>query len=346
MSAVTDAAGNVAFSDHVVLTDHMRDGALSGLRRPDRQEWPAGRRQRRARGRHHGDRAPDRLQPLQDLQPAGPAHAGLAGEAERVVYDQVKHRIHFTDATLDLFGVPDPLHARSVGARSHREICQRPAGAGYRQFHQDRLFRPHSLLFRAVAHQRSDGGAANLQPRAASWWRREYRARWDNGGMWLQGSLAYNPNGGLGGNTGSQVYDHLFGSGRFALDMAGRTIWRAGFDTELTNNSAYMRFYDISYLDRLVNDLFIENVTGRSRFALTGYYFQGLRATDVQGRFPMSCRSWNTPIIPTGKVAGGRSASTSTASRCARQRPRQPAPHHRTELAAAAWCSAAASSGP
>ena len=45
MSASTDAKGNVAFADHVVLTDHMRDGALEGLRRADRQDRPAGRRQ-------------------------------------------------------------------------------------------------------------------------------------------------------------------------------------------------------------------------------------------------------------------------------------------------------------
>ena len=27
-------------------------------------------------------------------------------KSERVVYDQVKHRIHFTDATVDVLGVP------------------------------------------------------------------------------------------------------------------------------------------------------------------------------------------------------------------------------------------------
>ena len=66
----------------------------------------------------------------------------------------------------------------------------------------------------------------------------EYRQRWNNSGMWLQGSAAYNPNGGLGGPPGAQEYDHLFGSGRFALD----DTWRTGFDAQLTNNSGYMRF--------------------------------------------------------------------------------------------------------
>jgi len=40
----------------------------------------------------------------------------------------------------------------------------------------------------------------------------EYRARWNNGGLWFQGSGTYNPNGGLGGSTGAQTYGHLFGS--------------------------------------------------------------------------------------------------------------------------------------
>jgi LPS-assembly protein len=136
----------------------------------------------------------------------------------------------------------------------------------------------------------------------------EYRARWNNSGLWLQGSVAYNPTGGLGGNDGAQVYDHLFGSGRFALDngWANNDGWRVGFDTQLTNNSAYMRFYDISYLDRLVNDLFIENVTGRSRFSLSSYYFQGLRAADAQSLIPYVLPRLDYTFIPTSKVAGGR----------------------------------------
>ena len=49
--------------------------------------------------------------------------------------------------------------------------------------------------------------------------------------------------------------------------------------------------YDISQLDRLVNDLFVEDITGRSRFAVTGYFFQGLRATDnSRALFPSCCR--------------------------------------------------------
>ena len=129
------------------------------------------------------------------------------------------------------------------------------------------------------------------------------RQRWDDSGLWFQGSAAYNSNGGLDGPAGKpQEYDHLFGSGRIMLT----DTWRMGFDTQLTNNNAYMRYYDISYLDRLVNDIFLENDFGRSRFVVTGYYFQGLRSTDSQSTIPYVLPQFEFNYIPLTDVLGGQ----------------------------------------
>jgi len=57
---MTDTKGNVAFSDHVVLTDHMRDGVLQGWR-PDRPDRAHGGKKRGAHQRRHRDRASHRL---------------------------------------------------------------------------------------------------------------------------------------------------------------------------------------------------------------------------------------------------------------------------------------------
>jgi LPS-assembly protein len=130
----------------------------------------------------------------------------------------------------------------------------------------------------------------------------EYRARWNNGGLWLQGSAAYSAQGGLGGSPGAQEYGHLFGAGRIALS----DHWRTGFDVQTTTNNAYMRYYDISYLDRLVNDLFVENMSGRSRFNLAGYYFQGLRSTDQQRLIPYVLPNLDFSYIPLSNIAGGQ----------------------------------------
>jgi len=299
--SVTDTAGNVAFSDHVVLTDHMRDGALSGF---GALIGKNGRLAAASAERVGGTMVIAHstvYSPCKICNQPGQRTPLWRVKAEKVVYDQVKHRIHFTDATVDLFGVPilytpvlsapDPTVRYASGLLAPEVGNSTKIGYYLRAPYYIALSPTNDLT---VAPQISTKGGELVET--------EYRARWNNSGMWLQGSLAYNPDGGLGGTGGAQVYDHLFGSGRFAV--GGN--WRAGFDTELTNNTAYMRFYDISYLDRLVNDLFIENQTGRSRFALTGYYFQGLRASDVQGMIPYVLPQLDYSYIPTGKVAGGR----------------------------------------
>jgi LPS-assembly protein len=129
----------------------------------------------------------------------------------------------------------------------------------------------------------------------------EYRQRWNNGGMWFQGSGAYNPDGSLSGTPGAQTYGHIFGSVRDNIN----DIWRTGADVQMTSNSGYMRFYDISFLDRLTNDLFLEATPGRSRFSISSYYFQGLRSTDVTARIPFVLPRLEMSYIPVHKLVGG-----------------------------------------
>ena len=304
---VTDAAGNVVFSNHVVLTDHMRDGVLSGF---GALIGKNGRLAAASAQRVGGTMVIARqtvYSPCKICNQPGQRTPVWRVKAERVVYDQVKHRIHFTDATLDLFGIPilytpvlsepDPTVKYASGLLAPDIGNSTKIGYFARIPYYIAISPTNDLT---IAPQFSTEGGDLVEG--------EYRARWNNSGMWLQGSLAYNGKGALGGSAGPQYYDHLFGSGRFALDngWANDNGWRAGFDAEMTNNSAYMRFYDISYLDRLVNDLFIEEESGRSRFALTGYYFQGLRATDRQSAIPYVLPQLDYTFIPDGKVGGGR----------------------------------------
>lgn len=299
--SLMDPSGNVAFANHVVLTDHMRDGALSGfgalIGKNGRLAAASARRvNQRFVIANHAVYSPCKI-----CNRPGNRTPLWQVKSERVVYDQVNHRIHFTDASLDLFGVPvlytpfltepDPTVKYASGFLAPDMGNSTKIGY-FARFPFYIALSPSNDL--TLAPQFSTDGGELMQT--------EYRARWNNSGMWLQGSVAYNGNGKLGGTRGAQFYDHLFGSGRFALNSQ----WRLGFDTQLTNNSAYMRYYDISYRDRLVNDLFVESTSGRSRFALTGYYFQGLRASDVQGLIPYVLPELDYSFIPTSRVAGGR----------------------------------------
>ena len=298
--SMVDAKGNVAFADHVVLTDHMREGALSGF---GALIGKTGRLSARNAERVNGTTVIAHrtvYSPCKICNQPGQRTPLWRVRAERVVYDQDKHMVRFKSATIEVQGVPMAwVPAFSVAdptVRYASGLLTPEVGNSTKIGYFTRL-----PIYVAISPSQDMTVAPMFSTKGGEVLEMEYRARGNNGGLWFQGSGAYNPDGGLGGSPGAQTYGHIFGSGRqgFSDD------WRVGFDVQATSNSGYMRFYDISYLDRLVNDLFLEDTPGRSRFALTSYYFQGLRSTDVTSRIPFILPKLEFSFIPVHKVAGG-----------------------------------------
>ncbi len=298
--AITDTRGNVAFADHVVLTDRMRNGALSGFGALiGKTGRLAAKNAERVGGTtviaHHTVYSPCKI-----CQQQGQRTPLWQVKAERVVYDQTKHKVRFRNAIIEIKGVPvawlpsvsmsDPTVRYSSG------LLTPEVGTSTKIGYFTRL-----PVYIALSPSQDMTVAPMISTKGGEVLEIEYRQRWNNGGFWLQGSGAYNPDGGLAGSPGPQTYGHIFGSGRQLLG----DNWRAGFDVQATSNSAYMRFYDISFLDRLTNDLFVEATPGRSRFALTSYWYEGLRSTDIQSRIPFVLPRLEYSYIPVDKVAGG-----------------------------------------
>ena len=300
--SITDEHGNVAFADHVELSDHMRDGALSGF---GALIGKSGRLAARGAQRIGGTTVIARsavYSPCKICNQPGQRTPLWRVKAERIVYDQVKHKVRFKNASLEAFGVPvlyspylslpDPTVRYATG------FLTPDLGNSTKFGYFARL--PFYLSLSPSRDMTITPMISSLGGNALEG---EYRQRWDRSGMWLQASIAYKSDGGLGGSKpGAQFYDHIFGSGRF--DLGGN--WHSGFDLQLTNNDAYMRFYDISFLDRLTSSAFVENLFGRSRLALTGYFFQGLRATDATSVIPVAAPLLEYSFIPTRDVAGGQ----------------------------------------
>ena len=298
--SIMDSKGNVAFADHVILTDRMRNGALSGF---GALLGKTGRLAARSAERVNGNTVIAHgtvYSPCKICQQQGQRTPLWQVKAERVVYDQVKHKVHFRNATVEVKGVPvawlptvsmvDPTVRYASG------LLTPEVGNSTKIGYFTRL-----PVYIALSSSQDMTVAPMISTLGGEVLEMEYRQRWNNGGFWLQGSGAYNPDGGLAGSPGPQTYGHIFGSGRQQLTED----WRAGFDVQATSNSAYMRFYDISFLDRLTNDLFLEATPGRTRFALTSYWFQGLRSTDLQSRIPYVLPKLEFSYIPVDKVAGG-----------------------------------------
>ena len=280
--SVTDEKGNVAFADHVTLHDKMREGALksfAALIGKNGRLVAASATRRQGRFTEAFDAA---YTPCKICNQPGQRTPVWRVQADHVIYDQVKHRIIFKGATLEFFDVPvfytpyltqpDPSVRYASGILTPDFGSSTSIGYFLRVPIYVALSPTNDATITPIASTRGGGVLAG-----------EYRERWQHGGMWLQGSVAYNPNGGIT-QTQHQWYASLFGAGRIAVS----DNWSAGYDAQLTTNDTYLKRYDFSQADRLVNDLYIEGMGARTRFAVTGYFFQGLRATDNSRIIPLA----------------------------------------------------------
>jgi LPS-assembly protein len=298
--SLLDEKGDVAFADHVILSDQMRDGTLSSF------SALIGKSGRLAAA--DARRVVGRYTVAHDIMYSSCKICAQPGQrtplwrvhADRVVYDQEAHRLYFHDATIDFFGVPllyTPYLSEPDPSVRHATGILRPT-----------LGHSTSIGYFAsvpVYIALSDSNDATISPLISTGGGEllegEYRQRWDDGGTWLQASVANNPYGGFSRKQ-NQTYAHAFGSLRYPLDPT----WRVGADVQYSSNDTYLKLYDISWLDRLTNDLFIDGESGRSRFALTGYFFEGLRPTDHSDQFPWIMPLFQYSLIPQDKVLGGQ----------------------------------------
>lgn len=298
--SVTDEKGNTAFASHVVLTDKMRDGALrnfAALIGKNGRMVAASATRTQGRFTEAFDAS---YTPCKICNKPGQRTPVWKVRAAHVVYDQVKHRIIFRDAALEFFDVPvfytPYLQEPDPSVRYASGILTPDLGSSTNIGYFLKL-----PVYIAMSQSEDATITPLVSTRGGAVLSGEYRQRFQNGGMWLQGSVADNPNGGLTQDK-NEFYASLFGSGR--IPIGGN--WRTGFDLQLTSNDTYLKRYDFSQLDRLVNDLFIEGTGGRTRFAVTGYFFQGLRASDNSDIIPFALPLVEFSYSPTHKILGGQ----------------------------------------
>jgi LPS-assembly protein len=226
-----------------------------------------------------------------------PVWAVKAGHA---IYDQPAHRMFFTDATVDIFGIPvfytpffthgDPTVRRASGLLMPQIGDSSTLG-----------FYTRLPVYISLNDSQDFTIAPFLTSRMGDEVEGEYRQRWNDGGFWVQTSIADNPHGGILDNQ-HQIYSSFFSSGLIQLD----DTWHAGMDVQLTSNETYLELFKISQAQRLQNDLYVEGISDRSRFEISGYFFQGLLATDNNKQFPVVLPLVEYTYEPLDDVLGGQ----------------------------------------
>ncbi len=298
--SLTEENGNVAFADEVELTGDLREGALRGfaaligengrLAAVSSERWDG--RYTEALG------ATFTSCQLCEDDPSRPPVWQI--KATRVVHDEIEKELVFENATLEFLGVPifyAPVFAQADPTVRHKSGLLLPTVGTS----------TYLGTFARIPYYFSLGPSRDLtlEPYfttgAGFVMGGEFRQRFERGGFWLQGSLGSDPDSATGPGK-SDIVGHLFGSGRFFFENE----WRTGFDLEVTSNDTYLYRYDISYIDRLTSDFFVDQMTGRNRFAATAYYFQGLREGDSQGALPLVLPFLEYTYIPEDRIYGGR----------------------------------------
>jgi LPS-assembly protein len=295
-----DDKGNVAFSNHVTMTDKMRDGALEGFQALIGKTGRLAATKAYRAGARFTTAYRTAYTPCKICDKPGQRTPVWQIKSYRVVYDQLKHRIKFHDSTIDFMGVPvlytpymsqaDPTVRYASGLLTPDIGTSSIIG---------------TFIKLPVYIALSPSNDATISPlvstRGGEVLEGEYRERWMDGGFWLQGATGFNPDGGGSGHQ-DQFYGDLFGSGRIPVT----NHWDTGFDVQLTSDTTFLKRYDISQLDRLTSDVFVEGEDGRSRFAMTGYFFQGLRTTDDNRQFPVPLPLIEYTYIPEDHLLGGQ----------------------------------------
>lgn len=286
--------GDVVFSNHAVLSNQMHDGVLDSFKA---LIGKSGRLVAGGANKHNdivsatnGAYTPCKLcdgkpVPTWDVK------------ADRIVFDKEKHRIYYRNATVEVFGIPvlySPILSHADPSVKHQSGLLRPSG-GTSSTLGTFVRLPYYIAI-------SDSEDATIEPMITSQAGQlglfEYRKRFDDGGMWLQPSVAYS-------ETTGERYWHssLFGYGRIPVTPT----WRVGYDAALSSDQSYLKRYNISQEDTLDNDIFVEGLSGRSRFALSGYYFQDLREGRVEQKIiPIVLPNFEYSFIPRATTLGGQ----------------------------------------
>ena len=302
-ATLREANGTTLSGSRIEVTDDMRDGIIESL-----NVVVAGRGRLAAAKATRTDGSVLTLEkavyttckPCKDNPDRAPT---WQIKAFRIVYNQEKARVEYEDAFFEVFGVPivylpyfshsDPEAPRQSGFLVPNVGHSTDIGYFLEVPYYFALDPSYDLLLSPM-YTESDGPLLKT----------EWRQRTETGSYYLQASGRYGrPRDRFGAEIGDDTFQgHVFGQGRFSID----DVWQWGYNAQLTSNDTYLKRYDISSLDRLENNLFIEGIDGRSYAAVNSWYFQGLREDDDPGQTPLVLPLAEIEYVPDETVLGGR----------------------------------------
>ncbi len=278
---VSEQDGTTYFADDVELTQDMKDGFVQGLQilLADGSRFTAEEGTRTGGTVLTLKRATyTPCEPCKEDPSRPPLWQLRAAEVE---HDEAEKRISYNNAWFELAGVPlfyTPYFSHPDGSEKQKSGLLLPRagysselGASYQQEYYWAVAPDQDLTLGTIV-------ATNANPVGLA----EYRRRFDNGHLQLNGSATYSDRqDSVGGETVTiedEARGHLFGEGLWDINDK----WRSGFDIAVASDDQYLRQYDIDSDDVLENQLYVERFSGRDYLVGRMMAFQDVRVSTRQ----------------------------------------------------------------
>lgn len=286
---VTDPEGNIAYGDRFDVTDTLQDGTVQNML----LVLQSGGRLAAVNG--------ERVNGVYRLHKA--AYTGCAVEdhegcpknptwqikAVRVVYDPVRARVKYTNANVELFGlplIPLPGFSHPVG----------DSGGSGLLIPDIRYDRNNGLevalpYYMQIAPNRDITITPHVYTGALPMLETSYRHLWDRGAYQVTGYATYGSRM-AADSSGITTPSDAQKDFRGYLDATGALQltpeWSINGSIRAATDRTFLRRYDISQDDRLRSTLGAQRIGENSYFSIAGWAVQTLRADDSQGQMPIA----------------------------------------------------------
>ena len=265
--------GQVLFSDYAELTQGMREGVLKGLR-----TYLAENGKLVANGARRTDGKVNELTRAVyttcDLCKTDPTKPPLWQLRAYTATQDAEHKqIEYTDATLDMFGVP----VMYLPYFSHADpSVRRASGFLVPSFGQSSHIGQFITVpyYWAIDDQQDLTLLPEITTGSGEQLGLEYRRRFNNGVINAEGAIAMDQ---------GKLEGYIFSKGTFSYD----DTWRYGYTLNRASSTTYFRDFKVqNFSDTLTSSAFIEGFGVGSYTKLDAIAYQGLATSITQTKLP------------------------------------------------------------
>ncbi|WP_150290768.1 LPS-assembly protein LptD [Sphingobium estronivorans] len=287
--SVTDPEGNIAYGDRFDVTDTLQDGAVENmllvLQSGGRLAAVGGKRVNGVYTLHKAVYTGCKVEDHNGC----PKEPTWQIKAVKVVYDPVKARVKYTNASVELFGlplIPLPGFSHPVGDNGGSGLL-----VPNLRYDRNNGFEVALPYYLKLAPNRDVTITPHVYTNVLPMLETNYRHLWDRGAYQITGYATYGSrlatsDAASTTPAGSEkdFRGHLDASGALQLTPE----WSINGSIRLATDRTFLRRYDISNDDRLRSTLNAQRIGQNSYFSIAGWAVQTLRTGDSQGQQPIA----------------------------------------------------------